>query len=192
MEYFRASLAYEVFHGLCEKLALAPGVLGADANLNYGEEAHMFVVVALVLGIVSGLRTMTSPAVTSWAARMGRLAVSGTPLTFMGFRYTPIIFTVLAIGELINDKLPQTASRKAPPQFIARIVSGCLVGATVGAGAGSWTAGLLAGAVGAVIGTLGGAGARGHMAKAFGTDLPAALLEDVAAIVISIVAVSKF
>jgi uncharacterized membrane protein len=30
----------------------------------------------------------------------------------MGFKYTPIIFTGLAIGELINDKLPQTASRK--------------------------------------------------------------------------------
>jgi uncharacterized membrane protein len=152
----------------------------------------MFIVVALVLGIVSGLRTMTSPAVTSWAARLGLLAVSGTPMAFMGFKYTPIIFTLLAIGELINDKLPKTASRKAPPQFIARLVSGSLVGATVGAAAGSLTTGLLAGAAGAVIGTLGGAAARSRLAKAFGKDLPAALLEDVAAIVISIVAVSKF
>jgi uncharacterized membrane protein len=46
---------------------------------------------------------------------------------------------------------------KAPPQFIARILSGCLVGATVGAAAGSLIGGLLAGAVGAVVGTLGGA-----------------------------------
>jgi uncharacterized membrane protein len=51
---------------------------------------------------------------------------------------------------------------------------------------------LLAGALGAVVGTLGGATIRGRLAKAFGKDLPAALLEDVAAIVISIVAVSKF
>jgi uncharacterized membrane protein len=72
----------------------------------------MFIAVASVLGIVSGLRAMTSPAVTSWAARVGRLAASETPLAFMGFKYTPIIFTGLAIGELINDKLPQTASRK--------------------------------------------------------------------------------
>lgn len=152
----------------------------------------MFIVVALVLGIVSGLRTMMSPAVTSWAARLGMLAVSGTPMAFMGFKYTPIIFTLLAIGELINDKLPKTASRKVPPQFIARIVSGSLVGATVGAAAGSLTAGLLAGALGAVIGTLGGAAIRGRLARAFKNDLPAALLEDVAAIVISIVAVAKF
>jgi uncharacterized membrane protein len=117
----------------------------------------MFIVVALVLGIVSGLRTMTSPAVTSWAARLGLLAASGTPMAFMGFKYTPIVFTLLAIGELISDKLPKTPSRKMPPQFIARIFSGCLVGATVGAAAGSLIAGLLAGALGAILGTLGGA-----------------------------------
>jgi uncharacterized membrane protein len=152
----------------------------------------MFIVVALVLGIVSGLRAMTSPAVTSWAARMGLLAVSGTPMAFMGFKYTPVILTLLAIGELINDKLPKTASRTVPPQFIARILSGCLVGATVGAAAGSLIVGLLAGALGAVVGTLGGAAIRGRLAKAFGKDLPAALLEDVAAIVISIIAVTKF
>jgi uncharacterized membrane protein len=152
----------------------------------------MFIVVAFVLGVVSGLRAMASPAVTSWAARMGLLAVSGTPMAFMGFKYMPIIFTLIAIGELINDKLPNTPSRKVPPQFIVRVLSGCLVGATVGAAAGSLTAGLLAGALGAVAGTLGGAATRRRLAKAFGKDLPAALLEDVGAIVISIVAVLRF
>jgi uncharacterized membrane protein len=166
--------------------------LGANANLNQGKEAHMFIVVALVLGIVSGLRAMTSPAVTSWASRMGLLAVSGTPMAFMGFKYTPIILTLIAIGELINDKLPNTPSRKVPAQFIGRVLSGCLVGATVGAAGGSLIAGLLAGVLGAVVGTLGGAATRRRLAKAFGKDLPAALLEDVAAIVISIVAVSRF
>ena len=149
----------------------------------------MFIVVALVLGIVSGLRTMTSPAVVSWAARLGVLAVSGTPMAFMGFKYTPIIFAVLAIGEIINDKLPKTPSRTVPPQFIARILSGSLVGATVGAAAGSLIIGLLAGAIGAVGGTLGGAATRGRLAKAFGKDLPAALIEDTAAIVLAILVV---
>ena len=149
----------------------------------------MFIVVALVLGIVSGLRTMTSPAVVSWAARLGVLAVSGTPMAFMGFKYTPIIFAVLAIGEIINDKLPKTPSRTVPPQFIARILSGSLVGATVGAAAGSLIIGLLAGAIGAVGGTLGGAAIRGRLAKAFGKDLPAALIEDTAAIVLAILVV---
>jgi uncharacterized membrane protein len=152
----------------------------------------MFIVVALVLGIVSGLRAMTSPAVASWAARLGTFAVAGTPMAFMEFKYTPIIFTVLAIGELINDKLPKTASRKVPPQFIARILSGALVGATVGAASGSLIFGLLAGAIGAVLGTYGGAAIRGRLAKAFGKDLPAALIEDASAIILAIFAVARF
>jgi uncharacterized membrane protein len=151
----------------------------------------MFILVAFVLGIVSGLRAMTSPAVASWAARMGVLAVAGTPMAFMGFKYTPIILTVLAIGELVNDKLPSTGSRKLPPQFIGRIVSGSLVGATVGAASGSLILGLIAGAIGAVGGTYGGAALRGRLARAFGKDLPAALIEDAAAIVLSLVAVVR-
>jgi uncharacterized membrane protein len=152
----------------------------------------MFIVVALAMGFVAGLRAMTSPAVASWAARLGVLAVAGTPMAFMGFKYTPIIITVLAVGELINDKLPNTPSRKSPPQFIGRILSGGLVGATVGAPSGSMFVGLLAGAIGAVGGTFGGAALRGRVAKAFGRDLPAALLEDAIGIVLAVVAVARF
>ena len=152
----------------------------------------MFVLIALLLGVVSGLRAMTAPAAASWAARLGTLAVTGTPMAFMGFKYTPIIFTVLAIGELINDKLPKTPSRKTPPQFIGRILSGALVGATVGAANRSLIVGLILGAVGAVVGTYGGAAVRGSLAKAFSKDLPAALVEDVAAILLSILAVVGF
>jgi uncharacterized membrane protein len=46
----------------------------------------------------------------------------------------------------------------------------------------AWIGGAVAGAIGAVIGTLGGADVRGRLAKAFGRDLPAGLLEDVVAV----------
>ena len=146
----------------------------------------MLLVCAFILGVVAGLRAMTAPAVVSWFARYGVLAVASTPLAFMGFKYTPIIFTVLAVGELINDKLPKTPSRKAPPSFIARIVSGALSGATIGAAGNSLVLGLILGAIGAVAGTLGGAAVRGKLAAAFGRDLPAALIEDVVAIAIAV------
>jgi uncharacterized membrane protein len=149
----------------------------------------MFFLIAFLLGIVSGLRAMMAPAAASWAARLGVFAVAGTPMAFMGYKYTPIIFTVFAIGELINDKLPKTPSRKTPPQLIARILSGALVGATVGAVYHSLVVGLILGAIGAVVGTYGGAAVRGSLAKAFGKDLPAALVEDVAAILLSVLAV---
>jgi uncharacterized membrane protein len=147
----------------------------------------MLLVCAFVVGLVAGLRSMMAPAVVSWFARTGSLAVGGTALAFMGFRYTPILFTVLALGELVNDKLPKTPSRKAPGPFIGRVLTGALSGATVGAAGESLALGLTLGALGAVAGTLGGAAIRGKLAGAFGRDLPAALLEDVAAIAIAVI-----
>ena len=147
-------------------------------------------VLALLIGMVAGLRTMTAPAAISWAAQLGWLPLSGTPLAFMGFAYTPYIFTLLAAIELVTDQLPQTPSRKVPMQFGARIASGALCGACIGASTGALLAGLIAGVAGAVIGTLGGALARGKLARAFGKDRPAALLEDMVAVVGAIVIVS--
>lgn len=146
---------------------------------------------AFVIGIVAGLRVFTAPAAVSWAARLGWLHLAETPLAFLGAAVTPWIFTLLALFELYNDQRPGTGSRKAPPSFILRIVSGALCGAAIGAGAGSLAGGLVAGAIGAVVGTLGGYEARARLARAFGRDLPAALLEDVVAIGMAILAVSR-
>ena len=142
----------------------------------------MALVCALVLGFVGGLRSMLAPAVVSWAAWLGILPVGQTPLAFMGYHYTHWIFTVLALGELIADKLPMTPSRKAPAGFGARIVSGALTGATIGAATHGVVAAVILGIVGAVAGTMGGAAARGRLAAAFGRDLPAALIEDAVAL----------
>ena len=140
-------------------------------------------VLAFLIGVVAGLRAMTAPAVVCWAARLGRLHLESTWLAFLGYAATPYIFTVAAIGELINDKLPKTPSRKAPPQFATRIVSGALCGAALGASSQSLTGGLLAGALGALAGTLGGAEFRSGLVKATGgRDLPIALLEDAIAV----------
>lgn len=151
----------------------------------------MLIFIAFLVGIVSGLRAMLAPAIVSWAARFGLLHLEGTPLAFLGYAYTPYIFTVLALGELVNDKLPKTPSRTIPPQFIFRVISGAFVGAAVGASSNSLVLGLVAGAVGAVVGTLGGAAVRGKLAAAFGKDLPAALLEDVVAVALGVFAVTR-
>jgi uncharacterized membrane protein len=148
----------------------------------------MLLLCAFLVGIVAGLRTFLAPAGVSWAARLGVLGVTNSPLAFMGYRYTPVIFTVLALGELVMDKLPKTPSRKAPPSFIARIVSGALAGGTIGASGDMLVLGLVAGAIGAVAGTLGGAAVRAKLAVLFRKDLPAALLEDLAGILILVCA----
>ncbi|HEY9233435.1 MULTISPECIES: DUF4126 domain-containing protein [Phenylobacterium] len=139
-------------------------------------------VLALLIGVVAGLRTMTAPAAMSWAAHLGLTPVAGTPLSFMAAAPTAWIFTVLALGEFVADQLPRTPSRKAPFAFGGRIVSGALCGAVIGAADGALAAGLLLGVVGAIIGTLGGYEARMRLARLFGRDLPAALIEDFIAI----------
>jgi uncharacterized membrane protein len=143
----------------------------------------------ILIGIIAGLRAFMPLAAITWASRFGVLPFVGTHLAFLGSIITAWIFTAFALFELVNDKLPKTPSRKVPPQFIFRIVTGSFSGAAIAVGYGgshgteTVIGGLVCGAVGAVIGTLGGSAVRGALARAFGKDFPAALLEDIVAIV---------
>ena len=114
---------------------------------------------------------------------MGRLDLGDTWLAFLGYTWTPWLFALLAIAELVADQLPSTPSRTVPMQFGARIVAGALSGAAIGAANGSMAGGLLAGVAGAVVGTLGGRAFRARLARAFGRDRPAAFIEDAVAYV---------
>jgi uncharacterized membrane protein len=148
-------------------------------------------VLAFLIGVAVGLRSMTAPAAVSWAARLGWLHLGNTWLAFFGFAATPYILTVFAIGEYIADVLPKTPSRKSPVGFGARVVSGALCGAAIGASNGALTAGLILGVLGAIVGTLGGYEFRVRLAAAVGKDLPIALLEDAIAICASLLIVSR-
>jgi uncharacterized membrane protein len=148
-------------------------------------------VLTFVIGVVAGLRAMMPLAVVSWGARLGHIPLEGTHLAWLGGAIAPWVFSVFALAELITDQLPSTPSRKVPPQFITRVVTGAFSGAAIGLSKDALWAGLVAGALGAVAGTLGGAAARGKLAAAFGKDLPAALLEDVVAIGLGIAVVSQ-
>ena len=143
----------------------------------------MIYLLALLMGVVAGLRAMTAPAAVSWGAYFGFVGLTGTWLSFLGSIWSVIILTTLAITELITDQLPSTPSRKVPIQFATRIVMGGLAGAAIGAGFGQWQGALAAGAVGAVLGTLGGAAFRSRLAKAFRRDAPAAFIEDAVAVI---------
>jgi uncharacterized membrane protein len=149
-------------------------------------------VLAFLIGVVAGLRAVTAPAAVSWAAKLGWLNVEGTPFAFLHYTISPVIFTVLALGELVNDKLPKTPSRKAPASFAVRIVMGAFSGAAIGASQQSLFAGLLLGAIGAFVGTLGGYEARVRLTSAFtGKDTAVALAEDLIAIASAVLIVSQ-
>jgi uncharacterized membrane protein len=138
--------------------------------------------VALLFGVIAGLRSLTAPAVVAWAVHLGRLDLTGSWLAFLGNAWVRWGLTVLALGELVTDQLPSTPSRTVPMAFAGRLVTGTLSGAAIGAAADHALEGALAGLVGAVIGTLGGSRARARLAGAFHNDHPAALIEDAVAI----------
>ena len=137
---------------------------------------------ALLIGVIAGLRSMTAPAAVTWLAQAGHLDLANTWAAFLGWASTRWILTLLAIGELVADKLPSTPSRRTALPFGSRIVSGGLSGAAIGAAAGATIVGMLAGIVGAVCGTLGGFAFRRWLASAIGRDMPSALIEDAIAV----------
>ena len=142
---------------------------------------------ALFIGFFGGLRSLTAPAATAWAVYLGWLKREGS-LALVGSVPSVATLTVLAIMELVADKLPRTPSRTAPLGLIARIVTGGLTGACVAAGAAQGVFfGVLPGAIGGVAGCFLGYWARTGIVKALATrDIYIALLEDLVAIVGSV------
>lgn len=136
------------------------------------------------LGCFTGLRSLTPPAVVCWAARLGWLHLAGTKLAFLGHPVTLTIFTLLALIELIVDKLPNAPARTAPPGLSARLIFGCLCDIVIAISAGgSLPIAAIAGAMGAVVGTFGGYNVRKALVvRAHFRDFGVALAEDAIAI----------
>jgi uncharacterized membrane protein len=138
---------------------------------------------ALLIGIVAGLRAMIPLAAVSWATYLGWLDLDGTWFAFLGHPWAPWILSAIALGELVADQLPSTPSRTVPIQFGTRLLTGAAAAALLALGTGTpWIGSLIAGLLGAVVGTLGGRAIRARLAAAFGRDRPAALIEDAVAI----------
>jgi uncharacterized membrane protein len=153
---------------------------------------HVFAF-ALGIGFTAGLRSLTPPAVVAWAAYLGWLNLSNSPLAFMGSIIAVIIFSLLASFELFADLQPSTPKRTAPMPLIARIVMGGLCGACVcAAGNQSLIIGAIVGAVGGLIGAFAGYEIRKRLVSALNIkDVFIALLEDLVTIGLACLLVSR-
>ena len=139
---------------------------------------------ALGVGFAAGLRALVTPAVVAWAAHLGWLNLNNSPLAFMGATITAVIFSLLAVFELIGDLRPQTPKRTALVPLAARIVTGGLCGACLCAAAGqSLGIGIVFGGIGAVIGAFAGYELRRRLVAALNIkDIFVALVEDLVTI----------
>src|ERR1044072_1993612 len=88
------------------------------------------------------------------------------PLSLIGSLPAVIILSLLAITEVIIDKLPNTPNRTSPLGLIGRIVTGGLTGACVSLGGGrSGFAGAGLGLIGGIVGCFSGFQARTRLVK---------------------------
>jgi len=149
---------------------------------------------ALILGICVGLRSLTPPAAVSWAAALYWIDLGRSRLFFLTTKPVVAMLTVLAIAELIADKLPFAADRTDAAGLFARIVLGGLSGACIAvAGAQRPSLGVIMGIVGALIGCFAGFQARTRLVKALNAPgFVIAILEDLLAVGGSLYVVTRF
>lgn len=150
-------------------------------------------VLAFAIGVIAGLRSMTAPAVVSWAAHWKWLDLQSSHLAFLGSTAAVYILTAAAIVELVVDKLPKTPRRTDALGLVARFVLGGLSGAALCAANQTLVLGALLGGVGGVAGGFGGYAVRTRLIKTRKVpDLVVALLEDAVAIGGGLFLVSRF
>src|SRR5579871_1554076 len=80
-----------------------------------------------MLGFATGLRSMTPLAVLCWFAYDNQLSVDWAP--WISHLSVAIALTVLALGEMIGDKLPRVPDRVSAGPLVWRLVLGGLAGA---------------------------------------------------------------
>ncbi|HEY8834369.1 MAG TPA: DUF4126 family protein [Chthoniobacterales bacterium] len=148
---------------------------------------------AFGIGVVAGLRSLAAPAMVAWAARLAWLRLQDSSVAFMASTWSVIIFSALAIFELVADLLPKTPKRTAPGPLAARMITGGLCGACLCASANqSLPIGAVAGALGAVVGAFAGYEIRKRLVTGLNIkDLFIAIPEDLIAIGLALFFVTR-
>ena len=143
----------------------------------------LVILLAVLIGVIAGLRALTAPAVVAWGAFLGWIDVDGKWSEWVAHPITVTVLTIFLLIELVTDQLPKTPSRKTTPQFTVRLIMGAFAGAVIGSAFFHTFSCTGAGIIGAVLGTMGGAVARQRLtARNDGKDRPGAFLEDVIAV----------
>jgi uncharacterized membrane protein len=128
-----------------------------------------------LLGVTTGLRAMTPMAVLCWFAYLGYLPVQNTWAAWTASVAAVAAFTVLALAEIVADKLPRIPDRFSEAPLIGSIAATAM--------AGPGLEGVLLGVVGAALGAFAGFMIRRELVERIGCpDWMVALVEDLIAV----------
>ncbi|HJT80278.1 MAG TPA: DUF4126 family protein [Chthoniobacterales bacterium] len=152
------------------------------------------VIAVFGIGFLCGLRSFAPLTLVSWMAVWGWTPVAGSPFWFIGKTGFAVAITILAVVELIADKLPQIPARTQLMPLVARFVTGGIAAAAMSFSAGRpWLYGLLLGPVGAMTGAFAGYYARRSLVQSVRIpDLVVALVEDLITIAGTLFLVHNF
>lgn len=150
-------------------------------------------VVAFCLGALTGLRAFTPVTVLVWMLHLHHIRILGSRFSFLHTMTAIAILTILAVAELVLDKLQFVPSRLQLPGLVGRLLFGAVCGVVSGQAWGaSWQTSAGAGLLGAAAGAVAGYEVRkGWVCTLHWHDLPVALVEDVVAIGGSILIISR-
>ena len=144
---------------------------------------------ALLVGFAAGLRSMTPLGVLAAERNDGSLQRDWKDWPILSSPTGRVLLQVSAVGEMAVDKLPFVPARTDPQSLWARLVSGGIAGlaiGTLGKEPAVKASALAAGVIGSLAGSYGGNAYRSGVTKATGLpDLPVALVEDIAAVLIA-------
>jgi len=145
-----------------------------------------------LLGTVTGLRTFTPLTVLCWFAWTRALPLDDTWAFWAAKLPVAILFTVLAVCELVADKQPWIPDRTRPFSVATKLVLGGLLGAIVATGLnGAAIEGIILSVLGVLVGTYGGFLIRRDLVqKTNCQDWQVAVTEDAVAVVCAVVAMA--
>jgi uncharacterized membrane protein len=142
----------------------------------------------LLIGVSTGMRTLTATAVLCWCAWLAVIPQSGWA-SWSGNLVSVIVFSLMAIGEYWGDTRPTAPNRTSPPALLARFAFGGLAGALAASGIDQpLMGGILFALFGVLVGAFGGMRLRLWASARLGRDLPAALSESAVALLLAVCA----
>lgn len=142
----------------------------------------------VLLGVVTGMRSMTALAVLCWFAWLSLLPETGWA-HWSATLVAAILFGLCALGEYAGDLSPRTPNRTSLFPMTVRVLFGGMAGALCAhALTQPLVGGVLFGVSGVMVGAYGGEWLRTWTAKKVGRDWPVGVTESAVALGLALLA----
>ena len=86
---------------------------------------------SVMVGAVAGMRSLSAPALVSHIGSTGGLPAEHSAFSIFTLPAASTVVKILAVGELIVDKMPFAPKRTIPAAVVTRAIAGAVCGAAI-------------------------------------------------------------